>query len=587
MFLLLTRIFALIGFLIVLLVAGGISAAMKFAPHPLPEPENVVLTLDFDQPVSEGGGFTPLNFALHEDQTSLLDILRAIDKAKTDPHVKGIVARFGGMQPKLAESDEIRAAIQSFRAGGKFTYAFAPTYGEFGEGNRTYFLASAFENIWLQPVGTVSLAGLAMQSPFGKTALDKIGVKADFMQREEYKSFMDMATRDDFAQPVRENMQSMIDDLATHEAEAIAENRGFDTAHVRDLMARGPYTDDEALKEKLVTRLGYWDELDEELEAKAGKEAKSVDVATYLGFLSHAKTEPAKANIALIYGTGEITDHASEAPSLTGDRALGADTVADAFDSAAEDDNVKAILFRIDSPGGTPEASETIRRAMTHAQKKGKPVFVSMGDVAASGGYWIAMNADHIVAEPSTITGSIGVLAGKFSVGDLLQKIGVTMSTIKTSENAGMWSMTEGYTPAQRERINALLDKSYRAFTKNVSDARHIPLDKMPEIAKGRVWTGSQALKIGLVDELGGFGTTLSAIRKKLNLAETDPVTLEDFPTPETPVERVMKLMRSFGMEAAMLRPLLITLPKLQSELGAVVQKPQTLRSAVDGNSVK
>jgi protease-4 len=153
MFLFVTRLFALFGLLIVLLVGGGIVAALHYASRPVPEPDNVILTLDFDQPVAERGGFSPLNFAMHGEETSLLNILRAIDKAKRDRHVKGIVARFGATQPKLAEAEEIRSAVQSFRTSGKFTYAFAPTYGQFGEGNRTYFLASAFENIWLQPVG--------------------------------------------------------------------------------------------------------------------------------------------------------------------------------------------------------------------------------------------------------------------------------------------------------------------------------------------------------------------------------------------------------------------------------------------------
>ena len=398
-----------------------------------------------------------------------------------------------------------------------------------------------------------------------------------------------MATRDNFAPPVRANMQSLLDDLSTQEAAGIADSRGFDITHVRDLMAKGPYTDEEALKEKLVTRLGYYDELNDELDIKAGKEAKSVDVATYLDYGATAKTtggvSPAK--VALIYGSGMIMDHDDDVPSMTGEKVLGADTVADAFDTAAEDKDVKAILFRIDSPGGTPEASETIRRAVTHAQKSGKPVFVSMGDTAASGGYWIAMNADRIIAEPATLTGSIGVLAGKFTAGDLMQKLGVTVSTIKTSDNAGMWSMAEGFSPQQRERMNVLLDSSYRAFTEKVAEARHIPLAKMPDIAKGRVWTGAQAVQIGLVDELGGFGTAVAALRKKLNLTETDQIAIETYPPPETPVERVMKLLKGLGLEEAALRPLLSEAPKFEALMGAVTMKPLSFRSSIDAASVK
>jgi protease-4 len=587
MFLFLTRLFALLGLAVVLLIGGGIAVALRYGNRPVPEPRNVILTLDFDQPMMERSGFSPLNFAMHGQEASLLDILRAISKAKRDGRVKGIVARFGATQPKLAEAEEIRSAIKAFRTSGKFTYAFAPTYGEFGEGNRAYFLASAFENIWLQPVGAVSLTGLALQSPFGKAALDKIGVKADFMQREEYKSFMDMATRDDFAPPVRTNMQSLIDDLAAQEAAGIAESRGFDVAHVQDLMARGPFTDEEALREKLVTRLGYADELDDELDQKAGKDAKNVDVGAYLAYHAQYKAPPPKARVALIYGAGEITGHDDNAPSITGEKTLGADTIAEAFDTAAADSGIKAILFRIDSPGGTPEASETIRRAMIHAQKVGKPVFVSMGDMAASGGYWIAMNADRIVAEPATLTGSIGVLAGKFAAADLLQKIGVSMPSIKTSDNSGMWSVAGEFTPQQRDRVNALLDNSYRAFTRNVAEARHIPIDRMPDIAKGRVWTGEQALKIGLVDELGGFATTLAALRKKLNLTNKDVIALEAYPPPETPVERMLKLLKAFGVEEAALRPLLLAAPKIQAVVGAFAAAPVSFRAPIDAADIK
>ena len=590
MFRFLTRLFALIGFVFILLVAAVAVAALHYGNRTEAEPASVILTMNFDQPVTENGNASALKLALHDNaQTPLLDLLRAIDKAKVDPRVKGIVAHFGELQPPMAVAEEIRDAIRSFRESGKFTYAFGPTYGGFGEGSAAYYLASTFENVWLQPVGTVSLTGVAMQSPFGKTALDKIGVKADFMQREEYKSFMDMATRDDFAPPVKANMQALLDDLSAQLARGIAENRGMDIGHVRDLMAKGPFTDEEALKEKLITRLGYFDELNDELDQKAGKDAKDVDVETYLSLErpKAKRTETPQAKLALIYGTGEITDHDSDAPSFTGDKVLGADTIADAFDDAAEDKNVKGILFRVDSPGGTPEASETIRRAMIHAQKAGKPVYVSMSSVAASGGYWIAMNADHIVAQPATLTGSIGVLAGKFAIGGLLEKIDVSVPMLKSSDNAGMWSPTEEFGPQQRERVNALLDATYRVFTQNVAEARHISPEKIPEFAKGRVWTGLQASQNGLVDELGGLGTTLAALKKRLNLGETDQVEIEVFPAPETPAQRILKLMKTFGVEEAALQPLMSEMPILKGIEGALTTKSIVLRSPVDVQTIR
>ena len=565
-----TRFFAIIGFLVIALVILGVVVVIHQKQNGPHEPDNVILTLDFDSPIVEQEEASPLDFAMHEDTTPLFDILHAIDKAKDDPHVKGIVARFGSTQPELAHAQEIRSALARFRSSNKFTYAFATSYGSFGLGNRAYYLASIFENIWLQPVGSVGLTGLAVQSPFGKSALDKIGVSADFMQREEYKSFMEMGMRDDFSPPVRQMMQGMIDDLSTQIASGIAESRKWDIERVRHLMEQGPYTDEEALKAGLVTHIGYADEMDKEVTDLAGQNAEQVDVESYISY--HGKggghgPKP-KAVTALIYGTGLIVDKEDGPSDIGGEHLMGADTMVDAIDSAVEDKNVKAILLRIDSPGGSPEASESIRRALIHAQMKGKPVFVSMGNVAASGGYWIAMNADHIVADPGTLTGSIGVVGGKFVISGLLQKLGISIGTIKTSDNAGMWSPTEGFTPAQRERVNALLDETYHAFVKNVSDARKIPMDKMPDVAKGRVWTGAQAVKIGLVDELGGYDVTLAALRKKLNLSESDVMVLQEFPAPETPVERVMKLLKGIGIEGAMMGSALHEWQNLQTRLG-------------------
>ncbi len=583
-----TRFFALIGLLVTALIALIVWTSVHYAhqQHVRPEPESVVLTLDLDEPIVEQEKASPLALALHDEVTPLYDILHAIDTAKDDPHVKGIVARMGSSPPSMTQAQEIRAALARFRASGKFTYVFASSYGGFGMGSRAYFLASAFENIWLQPVGTVGLSGLSMEMPFGRTALEKFGITTDFIQREEYKSAMDNVTRDEFAPQVKAEMQEMIGDLSDQIASGIADSRKWDMDRAKRAMAEGPFTEEEASKNGLVTKVGYADELEDEIEAKAGKDAAHVDIEDYLSY-GHKPlaTKQDSTKIALIYGTGVIVDKTEGAPSLTGDKAMGANEIATAFDDAADDKNVKAILFRVDSPGGSPDASETIRRALVHAQKKGKPVIVSMGGVAASGGYWVSMNADRIIAEPGTLTGSIGVIGGKVIVGGLLQKYSVNVDGVRTSENAGMWSMASDYTPAQKERVNALMDQTYHAFIKNVSDARHIPIEKMPDVAKGRVWTGAQASKIGLVDELGGYDVAVSAVRKSLKLDDKAQLGLEVFPAPETPAMRVMKLLKGFGQQSAMLGPVLLELQKLQTVLGPmarglVLEKPVEVRAS-------
>jgi protease-4 len=563
-----TRFFAVIGFLVVAVCAIGVALAYYGQNHIQKEPASVILTIDFTKPIVEQNDPSPFNLMMEDEPLALFDILHAIDSAANDPHVKGIASRFGTEQPSLAHAQEIRAALARFRDKGKFTYAYGTDFGEFGLGNRAYFLASAFENVWLQPVGTVSLTGVALQSPFAKTALDKIGITADFMQREEYKSFMEVGERDNFSPLVKAEMKVMIEDLSNQIAEGIAASRKWDIGHVKDLMARGPYTDEEAKQEGLVTRLAYADELDDELNHKAGKDAKQVDVADYLGYADGKGDAKDPTTVAMIYGTGLIVDKNNGGGGLTDEQVMGADEIAGAFDDAADDKDVKAILFRIDSPGGSPAASETIRRAMIHAQKQGKPVIVSMGDTAASGGYWIAMNGDKIIADPATLTGSIGVVAGKFAAGGLLQKIGVSMDGVATSANAGMWNMAASFTPEQRARVNALLDNTYHSFVANVAAARKIPMEKMPDITKGRVWTGAQAVKIGLVDELGGYGEALGAVRKALKLDEKHELSLETFPSPPTPTERLLKLMHKVGAESAMMSTSASTLAKMQAMLG-------------------
>ncbi len=577
----LVRAFAVIGVLATfVMIMSAMSTWYWFTRPavPLKAPDTMVLTLDFTQPITEQSQTDPLSIpALLQEQpeTPLLSLIEAIDAAKDDPRVKGIVARFGGEQPGFAHAQEIHAAIMRFRQSGKFTYAFAPNYGDFGQGNKTYFLASAFENIWVQPVGTVGLTGLAIQAPFGKTALANLGVSTDFLRREEYKSVMENVARDEFSPPVRANMEAMMNNLAEQQISGIAEGRKMEAAKVRELMARGPFTASEALKEGLVTRVGYEDEmLDAALslgtDVVVGR-ATSVDVAAYLAYEPADNTAP-KATIALIHGLGMITDtpHGGGAP-LAEEHVINTEKLVAAFESASKDKSVQAILFRVDSPGGSPSASETIRRALIKAKESKKPVFVSMGSVAASGGYWISMNADRIVAEPSTLTGSIGVVAGKFVTNALWAKLGVKWDGMATNDNAQMWSMLEPFSAQGRDRVNAMLDETYQAFTSNVAASRKIPLEKMSDIAKGRVWTGDQAVKIGLVDELGGIVTTIQALKKELKLEPTDMVELQPFPPPETPTDLAIKMLRSFGIESAMVRSALGHWQKAQATLAPVL----------------
>ncbi len=589
------RLFAIVGALTTLSIVLTVWAVIHYGSTPAEPPkppESMVLDLDFTLPVTEQArGFSvSLQSLMRETETQRLStLLRALNAAKDDPHVKGVIAHFSTEAPSLAKTQEIRKALEKIRANGKFAYAFGSDFGAFGLGNKTYYLASAFEKLWLQPVGTVGFSTLGVEAPFAKDALEKIGVKATFIQREEYKSAMENVTRTAFSAPAKENLTRLMQGLSDQIADGVAKGRQKDGAQTRSLMAEGPFTAEEAKQKGLVDVIGYEDDMLKDVEAKAGKDYVRVDPMEYLVY--RPRTPEPKKGIAFITAQGMIVDTAPRGPAkLAEDEQVAADEIAQAFDDAREDKDVDAILFRVNSPGGSPSASETIRHALVRAREAGKPVFVSMGDLAASGGYWISMSANKIYADPGTLTGSIGVIGGKFIIGDLLQKLGVTFDTIHLGGNSGLWSLRTDFSPAELARVNAMMDETYRVFLTNVEKARNIPAEKMPDLAKGRVFTGEEAQKLGLVDEIGGLTDTIDGLKKELKLADTDLVHLYYFPAPETPASFAFKILKNLGLEIAGMQQTMAPLhalrgvitPALRAGLGSTQPVGATLPPAYD-----
>ncbi|MGE4351296.1 MAG: signal peptide peptidase SppA, partial [Bdellovibrionales bacterium] len=328
----------------------------------------------------------------------------------------------------------------------------------------------------------------------------------------------------------------------------------------------------ESLKAGLVTKIYYMDSFFDEIDSKAGKSAKIVDPATYLYYLGIQQNEAPKSKIALIIADGSLVESKPKGPSrLAQDNVIDTDQMAQAFEDAAKDDDVKAILFRVNSPGGAPSASETIRHALVKAKEKNKPVYVSMGSVAASGGYWISMDGDKIFADPATLTGSIGVLGGKFVLGGLFDKLGITWEALSTGgDNADIFSLSKPFSPKGRERMNAMIDETYRTFTAYVAKARRLSPEKTEEVAKGRIFTGAQAVQVGLVDQLGGINDALNALKEKIGLKPEDILTVSLYPQPETPMSLALKMLEDLHFGGAMVRQYL---PFLNSFTG--VQGPQ------------
>ncbi|AWK85641.1 signal peptide peptidase SppA [Azospirillum thermophilum] len=554
------RLFAFIGFLIVALVVAGVVVAVRYKPT---LPDTMVLELDLTEPLSEGATDALGGFLGHE--ASLRDVLDALERGRRDPRVKGLLVRFGSDRLGFAQAQELRAAVSRFRDSGRFAVAYAEGFGEGGAGNRAYLLASAFDEVWMQPLGLLGVTGLSAQVPFARAALDQLGVDPQLMQREEYKSFAETFTRTDFTPAHREMMEALLRNLTDQMVNGIAASRRLAPAAVRAAIDRSPLLDREALEAKLIDRIGYADEAkDAALRRATG--AELVDLADYRSIAGPANSSG--PTVALIHAVGTITGGKSERPGL-GDVTAGSETIVEAIEEAVEDPDVRAILFRIDSGGGSVSASEAIRRALVKAREKGKPVIASMGDTAASGGYWIALAADKIVASPATLTGSIGVVAGKMAAGGLSEKLGVHWGEVKASRNAGMWSPLRPFSASEEERMTAIIDRSYATFLERVAEARRMSPEQAREVAKGRVWTGEQAREIGLVDALGGEDEALSLARQAIGLAADAAVTLTPYPPPKSLLEQVAELMSGRGelVEAAAamaeLRPLLARLAPL------------------------
>lgn len=579
MFTFLVRLFALIGFLIVGGIVTGVWLFWRSAPS---LPDTIVLELDFERPMTEAAGGGLDSLIGHSDAT-LRDVLDAVERGRTDPRVKGLVARFGGDTMGFAQAQEIRAAIDRFRATGRFAIAYADSFGEGGAGNRSYMLASAFDEVWLQPLGIVSLTGLSAQIPFARAALDEVGVRPQFQQREEYKSFAEMLTRSDFTPAHREMMESLIGDLTGQIADAVARSRRMAVAEVRGLIDRAPLMDREALAARLIDRIGYRDEAVAEAVRRSGG-AELVDMLDYLAIAGPVHAEG--PTIALIHAVGTISRGSDEREGLAPLNAT-AERLVGALEEAAEDSTVVAVILRIDSGGGSVAASESIRRAVVKLRETGKPLVVSMGDTAASGGYWIAMNADRILASPATFTGSIGVVAGKVSGAALSQRLGVNWGVVEVGRNAGMWSPARPFNESHEERLTAMIDASYQAFLDKVAEARRLSPEQVHDAARGRVWTGTQALRLGLVDELGDQERAIAIARELAKLAPDAPVTLTPFPPPKSTLDELLDLASGRGdliqgaRALAALKPLIDMARPLLAALNAeprMVMTPTGLR---------
>lgn len=577
----LVRLLAVIGGLTLALLLALVVVAV-FVRVAARVPGKTVLEVNLETALIEDVPDDAVARAMLSGRPVVRDLVEALERAAADRRVVGLLARFGDAPLGMAQAQELRDALRAFRARKKFAVAWAETFGEFSSSGGSYYLATACDQIWLQPSGDVGLTGILMESPFIRGTLDKLAVKPRMDHRYEYKNALNLFTEKKYTPAHREAVEKVMHSWFSQLAQGIGEGRHLSADQVRAAIDRGPLLGREALDAKLVDGLAYRDEVHDKVKQQAGPGAEFLAWKAYLD--RAGRPHQSGKTIALIYGVGGVRRGKSGFDPLFGEPAMGSDTVSAAFRAAIEDRDVKAILFRIDSPGGSYVASDTIWRETLRARKAGKPVIASMGDVAGSGGYFVAMAADKIVAQPGTITGSIGVLGGKMYTAGLWEKLGISWDEVHAGRNARMWSGAWDYSPEEWARGQAMLDRIYSDFTSKVAEGRRLPKEQVLKIARGRIWTGEDARALGLVDELGGFPAALRLAKQAARIPETEEVNLRVYPEKRGTLELLIDRLLALGSEPAtvraieLLRPLAARLAPLAAPRGALRMPPLSPR---------
>ncbi len=551
----------LILFLVVVpLVLIVMAAASSSAPA---TPVNAVLELDLREGLSDQTSTDP--FAVFGGSgLSVMSIVDTLAQAEKDSHIKVLLVRLpeSGMTP--ASADEIRQAIRRFRAAGKTVIAHSQGFQQIGTVVSSYMVGASASELWLQNTASFQVSGLAADEMFLGRAFDKYGVNPQFEQRYEYKNAVNQFTQSDFTEPHREAMTAWMTSIYTSALANAAQDRKTTPALLKAAIEAGPYSAQQALSLKLVDKIGQVEEAETEAKRRAGRNADILEFDDYAAAQGERVGSGSDA-IAIVGGEGSILTGRGGSGGFGSGSSIRSDDTAEAIYDAIEDEDVKAIVFRVSSPGGSPEASEQILAAVRAARRAGKPVVVSMGAYAASGGYWISSEADWIVAQPSTLTGSIGVYGGKFVVADALGRFGVDLRGISVGgDYADAFSPTEPFTAPQRAAFAASMDRTYEEFIARVSTGRRLPVARVREIARGRVWTGAQGKALGLVDELGGVTEAIAKARTLAKIPADRSVRFKRFPTPKSPWEALSDM---FGVQSEAAQALIA--------IGGVMADPQ------------
>jgi protease-4 len=505
-------------------------------------PSNAVLEIKLTGTLVERGNTNWLGALRGTDQTALNNVRSAIHNAERDQRIVGLSLKVIDPEMEMAQAQEIADAVAGFAKKGKWTAAYIETAGEFALGNLAYMVASPAGEVSMMPQGELNLVGIGMQEIFLRGALDWVGVRPDLYAIGKYKTAANMFLDKQMNDAQREADEGLIKSLYGQLTARIAAQRHLEQSAVIALINQAPFTAADGLRNRLIDKLEYEDQFDDRIKNRDGTKHETVDYLSYVRPRFLSGLHAAGGRIAVVYGSGEIDrGKGGYDPLLSpGGSSMGSDTMSDAFEQVRDDDSIKAVIFRIDSPGGSVVASELIRREVELTAKK-KPLVVSMSGYAASGGYWVSTPAIKIIADPGTVTGSIGVLGGKFNVAPALAKLGVNTDSVSEGDNVTMFDSFTDFTPAQTAMLrDRMLGDVYKQFVQRVAQSRHLSVDQVEKIAQGRVWTGEQALTFKLVDQLGDFDAALKEAKTQAKLPLDKPVELVSLPRQPSLVEQVL-----------------------------------------------
>lgn len=547
-------------FLVFMVFAFIIGSAVSSVSPPTSEGKGsgaTVLTLDFRSGMRDHGGNNSLFGS--DSSPSVVTSVRALARAKDDDNVKGLFIRANSWGMSPAKAEELHMAIEDFQSSGKFVIAHAQGFE--GTSLSSFFAVSGADEIWLQDTTSFALSGYRAEIEFLGGVFEKFDAKPEFIQFHEYKNAANTYTQKSLTEPHREAMTTLLQSIMDTAVSNISEDRGMTEQEFLEFLDNAPHSAEKAKDLGFVDKLGHLADARDYAKEKAGEGAKFKSLGDYgVGYT-------AGPVIAFVGGQGAVVEGNSadgSNPFSGSNVTMGGDTVSEALIKAAKDDNVKAIVFRVSSPGGSATASDQIWDAVNRAKDAGIPVVISMGQYAASGGYYVAANADKIVALPTTITGSIGVLGGKVVLRDTLAKVGYNVEAINLGgEYSAAYSAFEPWNQSTREAYRQSMENIYVDFTTRVAEGRDIPIERVKEIAKGRVWSGTQAKEIGLVDEYGGFMKAVEVAKELAEIEADTDVRIKVFPREKSPQEQLVEMFNVTAKSAASLQ-----------ELGALAQTP-------------